>query len=55
MSDIRNLLDIAAEYTMQKDSTDTYPDSISEQKAEARLDEIALRFKTALDAVISSP
>ena len=54
MTEIRNLLDIAAEYTMHKDSADTYPDLISEQEAEAKLNEIALRFKTALNTYITA-
>lgn len=52
MTEIRNLLDIATEYAAQKDTTSTYPDQFTEQEAEAKLNEIALRFKKALNNLL---
>ncbi len=55
MSEIRNLLDIAAEYITYKDAADHNPDVISEDEAEAKLNEIATRFATALSKHPENP
>lgn len=54
MTDIRNLLDIAAEYVLTKKSIEENSAMVSETEADATLSQIASRFEYALNVHLSN-